>query len=62
MTFLQLALPAIAIAFLFVSIFSSFSTANRHHRTDDARVANHLVAMTCALWAIAILLLWIGLR
>lgn len=60
MNFLLL-LPALAVSFLIVSGYASVTTTRRYMTERDVNATHH-VAMTLALWAIAILLLWIGLR
>lgn len=54
----------LAIACLLVSVVASIRSASfpKRHQTANDEVVNQLVAIASALWSIAFLLLWIGLR
>lgn len=55
-----LALPAIATLCLVCSIVASMRAGR--HETDRDSATRNATSIQLALWAIAILLLWIGLR
>lgn len=55
-----LALPVLAILCLALSLLASLRTP-RHETQADA-MTRHLGSVESALWAIALLLLWIGVR
>lgn len=55
-----LVFPALALACLVCSIVASLRTPR--HEASHSETVRHQLAITLALWAIAFLLAWIGLR
>lgn len=62
MTLVLLILPILAVVCLFASAAFTTAPIRRRWLNDRERLESHSIATTSALWAIAILLLWIGLR
>lgn len=55
-----LVFPAIALACLACSVIAS--TRTPRHEASHSELVRHAISSELALWAIALLLLWIGLR